>query len=250
MLTEIRLCLGLLTRLPVGIAGLPAPAEMARAARWFPLVGALVGAIAALALWLCLALGVPGNAAVLIALGAAAVMTGGLHEDGLADCADGFGGADRPRRLAIMRDSRIGTYGVLALILAIGLKWALLAALLDGGFRNAAVALIVAGAVSRLAPLALMRLLDHARKDGMAVNAGRPDAATLRFGAVLALITLLPLPGPMPMLTVACAVIAGIVATGALASRRIGGQTGDVLGAAQQVTELLALLCIAAAGGR
>lgn len=171
---ELRLCLGLLTRVPVRIDMPVPPSAVARASRWFPLVGALVGAASAGVLALVALLGLPDLAAALIAIGVAILLTGAIHEDGLADVADGFGGGfDRGSRLEIMRDSHAGAYGVIALVLSIGLKAALLAALL---------------------------------------------------GAVLV-------------------AFAGL---GALAARRIGGQTGDVLGAGQQVTEFLVLLGLTA----
>ena len=119
----------LLTRLPVRVARPMAPAAFARAYGWFPAVGALVGAVGGLVLWGAGG-AVPPLAAALLAVAAQVLLTGGLHEDGLADVADGFGGGrDRERRLAIMRDSRIGTYGALALVLGVGLRVALLAPL-------------------------------------------------------------------------------------------------------------------------
>lgn len=246
---ELRLCLGLLTRLPVGLAA-SVPAEtMARASRWFPLVGALIGALSALVLYFCAALAVPDMAAVLIALGASILVTGALHEDGLADTADGFGGGrDRDARLAIMRDSRIGAYGVLALILSVGMRWSALAALMGDSLAAAMVALVVAAAASRLVPVMLMNVLSPARSDGMAVGAGRPEAVTVRLAGVFALASLLLLSDWPAMVLTMIATLAVFVAVGALAVRRIGGHTGDVLGASQQGAEILILLCLATVG--
>ena len=245
----MRLCLGLLTRLPAGVAGTVAPSVVARASRWFPVVGALVGFLSACVLWIGALIGLPDMAAVLIAIAASILLTGALHEDGLADVADGFGGgADRDAKLNIMRDSRIGAYGMLALLVVVGLKTALLVSLMKTGAGTAAVAMIVAAAVSRLTPVLLMNRLPAARSDGMAVDAGTPDNETVRIACVLALASLLILSGWLAMLTAIVLALAAAAAIGALARRQIGGQTGDVLGAGQQVTEACVLVGLAATG--
>ena len=119
----------LMTRVPVRLAAAPSDSELARAAAWFPLVGAGVGALAAAAYWAVERAHLP-TLAPWAALAAAVLVTGGFHEDGLGDTADGlFGGRDAERRLAIMRDSRLGSYGVLALVLTLGAQVAALAAL-------------------------------------------------------------------------------------------------------------------------
>ena len=120
--TEVQLALMLLTRLPAGRID---PAPTIAAAAWaFPLAGAVVGVLQALVLIAAIGLGLPMAMAAGLALAAGVLATGGLHEDGLADCADGFGGGRSPaRKLEIMRDSRIGSYGALALILGLGLRW-------------------------------------------------------------------------------------------------------------------------------
>ena len=172
-----------LTRVPIG-----PPAEagwrLADAAWAFPLVGAGIGVIAAL----CLpgrrnsGLG-PGPAALLAVLAGLGV-TGALHEDGLADTADGFfGGGDRERRLAIMRDSRHGTYGILALVLSVGLRAAALAQ--TGEAIYAGLALIAAHAASRALLPAAMRALPPARDDGLGADAGRPGARSILAAAAI-----------------------------------------------------------------
>ena len=244
---ELKLCLGLSTRVPVRIEMPVPPSAVARASRWFPLVGALVGAVSAGVLALGALLGLPDLATALITIGVIILLTGAIHEDGLADVADGFGGGfDRPSRLEIMRDSRVGAYGVIALVLSIGLKAALLAALLGAGLEIAAFAAIVAAVVSRLTPVLLMRCLAAARREGMVVAAGMPDAASVRIAWGLSLASLLLLPSLPAMLATVGAVLVVFAGLGALAARRIGGQTGDVLGAGQQVTELLVLLGLTA----
>ncbi|MBT5047833.1 MAG: adenosylcobinamide-GDP ribazoletransferase [Rhodospirillaceae bacterium] len=246
---ELKLCLGLLTRLPTGLTGIESPEIMARASRWFPLVGLLVGGLSAAVLYGGAVLDLPNSAAALIALGASILLTGALHEDGLADTADGLGGGhDRDSRLAIMRDSHIGTYGVLALILSVGLRWSALVALMGNSVGAAMAALIVAASVSRLVPVMLMNVLSPARRDGMAVGAGSPAGPAVRLACALALGSLFFLSHWPAMVLTIIAALAVFVALGAFAVRRIGGQTGDVLGASQQGTEVLVLLCLATVG--
>jgi adenosylcobinamide-GDP ribazoletransferase len=233
----------LLTRLPV-------PKHQpsgARSAWAWPLVGAVLGGLAAgvasLALWLGLT---PGVAAVL-ALATGAFLTGGLHEDGLSDTADGlFGGWTKQRRLEIMKDSRVGSYGVLALVLVTLARWSALTALLVFGGHVAA--LVAAGAMSR-APMALiMAVLPNARGEGLSHATGRPSLRVALIGTAFAMAFAGVFAGPtaLPML----ATVAGI--TGLLAfsaQRRIGGQTGDILGASQQLAEAAALAVLAARAG-
>jgi adenosylcobinamide-GDP ribazoletransferase len=228
----------LLTRLPVRVARPMAPAAFARAYGWFPAVGALVGAVGGLVLWGAGG-AVPPLAAALLAVAAQVLLTGGLHEDGLADVADGFGGGrDRERRLAIMRDSRIGTYGALALVLGVGLRVALLAPL--AGTAEAVWTLAAVGALSR-APLGTMaRAMPPARTDGLAVSQGRPSGLVALAAAALGIaIAAACVPG-WPGAAAGAAAGAGAVAL--LALRRIGGVTGDVHGAAQQVAAVGALV--------
>ncbi len=181
-----------------------------------------------------------------------ATTTGGLHEDGLSDFADGLGGgSDRAKMLAIMRDSRIGSYGALALFLALALRVGALATLLDRTGLAAATALVFAAAVSRVAALLPMVLLPPARSDGLSAAVGRPGRAALVTAAVTVLfLAALALPlGLSAAGLIAMAVLAGLAAlavTG-LAARRLGGQTGDVIGACQQAAEILALLGLVSA---
>jgi len=236
---QIRLAIMLHTRVPSGRLREPAPAIAASA--WaFPLAGLVVGALAAAVLTAALALGLPAPLAAGLALIAQVMVTGALHEDGLADCADGFwGGRDRARRLEIMRDSRIGSYGALALILSLGLRWQALAQLSrDPGL--AAAALISVAMLSRLAPALVLALLPPARGDGMGRAARDVSPPTLATAALLCL-PALALPGALVALLPAAAVLAGLVV---LARRKIGGQSGDVLGASQQLTEIALLITL------
>ncbi|MFU8865858.1 MAG: adenosylcobinamide-GDP ribazoletransferase [Rhodobacterales bacterium] len=229
----------LLTRLPLRAS----EAELSRGARaaWsWPLVGAALGGLAGLAALALLGLGLPASLTAGVCLALTAVMTGALHEDGLADTADGFwGGWEPARRLEIMKDSHIGSYGVLALILSLGLRWLALTLLFEAGL--ALPALIAVGALSRAVMPALMHALPAAREGGLSRSVGRVpfDTAVLgaALGAVLGLLSLGLIALPLVLVVVACG-----FAIGALAQAKIGGQTGDVLGAAQQVAEI-ALLC-------
>ena len=211
----------------------------------------MVGALGALGYALAAALGLPPMMAATVAVATQVVATGALHEDGLADIADGFGGgAGRARKLEIMRDSRVGTYGAATLALALVMRVAAFAALAEPG--AVMVAAITAGALSRAAVVAVMRVLDPARSDGLGAAAGRPDertvAAALAIAAGLALVLLLPAgPGVVGAALVGAAVGASGLAW--LAHRQIGGQTGDVLGAAQQAAEITTLALIVAASG-
>ena len=241
---EVQLAVMLLTRLP---AGRMAEAPPIGAAIWaFPLVGALVGGIAAAVLTGALTLGIAPALAAGLALAAGVLATGGLHEDGLADCADGFGGGrDRARKLEIMRDSRIGSYGGLALILSLGLRWQALA-LLAAHQPAFAPAAIVALAMSSRAGLGFALLwLPPARDDGMGKSAAGTSFARAVIGVALtglSLAVLLPWPSALWVLA---AMTAAQLIFALIALRQIGGQSGDVLGAMQQLAEIAGWLVLA-----
>jgi adenosylcobinamide-GDP ribazoletransferase len=241
---DFKTAVAFLTRLPMPHPYGAMPANFVRAHRMFPVVGALIGAAVGL---LCLGLraaGVPDLAAAALALGGSAVLTGALHEDGLADIADGFGGGrTRDAKLEIMRDSRLGTYGAVILLVSFAAKSSALAAIPNGYIVPG---LIAAHALGR-GILPVMSLnLPYARKDGLARNAGQPDATTAIVAAGLALlIALLSLSWSSAFyaagLATACA-----FGVAWLSLRQIGGQTGDVLGGAEQVAETAILVLLAA----
>jgi len=238
---DIAAALSLLTRLPV-----PPQTENrgARAAWAWPLAGLAVAFLAGIVGWLALALGLPVPLAAGAILAAQIAATGALHEDGLADSVDGlWGGQTRARRLEIMKDSQIGSYGVLALVLSLGLRWTALATILTAGGLFAP---LIAAAVLSRAPMAvLMAAMPNARGAGLAQSIGRPgqDAATLGVLIALALAFLVLGWGALaPLFWAALATIA----LAAIARARIGGQTGDILGASQQLAEIAALAAIAA----
>ena len=222
----------------------PSLKPLRRTVRAFPLIGALLGIAAGLAFALAIGLGLPVLVAGVIAIALLALATGALHEDGLADMVDGFGGGHNiERKLAIMRDSRIGAYGVIALVLVLAAKVGSLADLEDIGVVMSG--LICAAAASRAAMPAMMRWLPPARSDGLSAGAGRPAAEHVWTGIIITTILavlLLTWSGVVALLIAA----ASAFAVGLLARRQIGGHTGDVLGATQQISELIFLLTLAA----
>ena len=235
-LDEIRLALMLLTRLPVG--RLAAPRPLSSAVWAYPLAGALVGGLTGAALHLALRAGLYPLPAALLALAVSVLLTGAMHEDGLADVADGFGGGTtRERKLEIMRDSRIGSYGVVALVLALGLRAAFLSELPATGLGAHLAGL---GALSRGLLPGLMLSLPPARSEGLGQNAGentRPAQVLAGLGLAVA-IGLATLPCFLAIATIMPLAAAG---TGLLAWWQIGGFTGDTLGAAQIAAEMAGL---------
>lgn len=241
---DISLAIGLLTRLPMPHPAGVAPDSMARAQRAFPLVGALIGLIVGLIDRGLLGMGIPALAAAALALGASAALTGALHEDGLADVGDGFGGGrDRAAKLSIMRDSRIGTYGVIVLLVGFSARLSALASL---PVASIVASLVVAHALARAAIPVLAANMPFARDDGLGKSAGRPDVASAAMAVVIAVVlALVCLPVKAALLAVVVTV-AGAAAMAALAQRQIGGITGDVFGAVEQVVETAVLVMLAA----
>ncbi len=236
---------GLLTRLPVGWLVPPGmPYRPGRAVWTYPLAGLVVGGVTAGTLWVARRMGVPPLPAAAWSVAAAVLFTGSLHEDGLADTADGFGGGDTAaRRLEIMRDSRIGSYGAVALVLSLGVRVTAIAALPPA---RAWTSLLVAGALSRAAMLPVLALLPPARADGLGRMVGRVPKAASTVGAVVAVaVALACLPPFAAVVALAVAALVGLTVA-ALAHRRIGGQTGDVLGACCGLADCVLLTLLAA----
>ncbi|MFN0218872.1 MAG: adenosylcobinamide-GDP ribazoletransferase [Hyphomicrobium sp.] len=241
----LRIAVQFLTRLPVGHIETLESGELDRSAKYFPLVGALVGAIAAATL-VASSLIFPDPIPIVLALIAGTAVTGALHEDGLADAADGlWGGATRDRRLEIMKDSRIGAYGVLTLGFVLALKSAALSGL---GPITAAAALIATHAGARLTIVIALRLLPYA---------GDPETAkvkplTAASNGEFALATAFGVAPGLALLPLDAWIIAWIVgflaatSFGLIAMRRIQGYTGDILGAIEQLFEVGFLLGAAA----
>ena len=250
MIHELRLffvALQFMTRVPVPRWVGYEAAWLNDSARYFPAVGLCVGACAAATL--VLAHAVLGTAvAVGLSMAASVVLTGGFHEDGLADTCDALGGTvDRERALAIMKDSRIGSYGALGLLLVLGLKAAALATL---PLALAVPALLMAHTASRAAAVLVIRALPyagdaaHAKAKPMAQRVGAAGASlALAWVPALALLIVWHRPSDLPALGMGLllAGVAGIVCARCW-QRRLGGYTGDTLGATQQLTELMLLL--------
>jgi adenosylcobinamide-GDP ribazoletransferase len=232
-LAELTHAFGLLTRLPVGRFARPAPVEPAACVWAYPIVGGAVGAIGGAAYWLTRSVAMPPALAAIWAL-----------EDGLADTADGFGGgATREKKLEIMRDSRIGTFGVLALALSLAIRVAAMVAIADRACI--AAALVLAACLGRGATVGILMMLPPARRDGLGVSVGRPT--TPRAAAALAVCTataFLLLPASTASLALLLAGAACVAMT-LLARAQIGGYSGDVLGAGEQVTECMVLTLLA-----
>lgn len=223
---------------------------ISRAVRAFPVAGLIVAALPALVLLLLQF----GDALLvsLLALALMTLLTGALHEDGLADTADGLGGGrDKDHALLIMKDSRIGAYGVVALVLSFGLRAAALAALFRQDAVAAALGIIAVASVSRALMVAHWRALPSARESGVAASAGFPEDGArnvaLFTGAAIALVLLVPVLGlPKVLLSLIAAALAGFGFT-RFAARKLGGHTGDTIGATQQLSEIAMLATLALA---
>lgn len=244
--SDFKTALVFLTRVPLDITSQGRPA-LARAAPLFPVVGGLVGLLGAGAYWVAWWLGLAGFLSALIAVAVMVLATGALHEDGLADVADGLGGGHtRAQKLDIMRDSTLGAYGALALMLALLARVGALANL--GLPESVAPAILGAAIVSRAAIVPAM-LLPPARSDGRAVEAGMPARSAVFLALAIGLAAALAL---LPPVTALSATASALVATwllAAIAIRQLGGITGDVLGAVQQVAEIAFLLALASTLG-
>ncbi|MCF6368391.1 adenosylcobinamide-GDP ribazoletransferase [Rhizobium halophilum] len=245
--------LGFLSRFPISSRFFEGhDGSVSRAVRVFPLAGLVIALPAALLLWLLLEWKADPLLAALIALGAVTLSTGALHEDGLADTADGLGGGrDREHILSVMKDSRTGSYGVIALILSYGLRATALASLAGPSAALPALALLSAAGGSRALMVGHWRALPPARHGGIAVAAGRPEADASTFAlasaALICLLLLVSVAGLLPLLFATALAALGVFGLTRHAAQRIGGHTGDTIGASQQVGEIVFLLALALA---
>lgn len=239
-LADLALCIGFFTRLPM--PALASPPRFADALWAAPLAGAAVGFSVALFYLILLWLGLPSMAAAALALGGGIWLTGALHEDGLADVADGFGGGrDREAKLAIMRDSRIGTYGVVALVLSLLLRWSALVALAGLAWPLLIAVCVAAHATSRALLPAFIAVVPPARADGLGAGVGAVSSNTAIIAAVLGAVAL-ALTGARMFVVCAVLLAALFLGLSRLARGQIGGQTGDVLGSLQQAAETAILI--------
>ena len=235
--------MGFLTRLPVpGWVGW-AEDRMIRASRYFAVTGALVGLAGGLVWWLA-GLALPAMVAAGLAVAAMLLLTGALHEDGLADCADGLGGGKTGEEaLEIMRDSRIGSYGALALVFSVGLRWAALAALAPA---SGVLALAIAGGIGRAMMVPATALASYARREGLGSSVAG-GAGGIEVAAALGTALVLGVVGGWAGLL---ALVLAMAVAGAFLFymvRRVGGYTGDGLGAMSQLGEITAMLVLAGA---
>lgn len=245
-LAELQLAFMLLTRLPAGTLTSQLP-ELAHA-RWaFPIVGCIVGGIIAASYIILSLLLLPSFAAAILAITAGLFSTGAIHEDGLADCADGFGGGqNREKKLAIMRDSAIGSYGTLSLIIIMGLRILLLSML--PAKLEIVTPIIICAVISRYAMVGYLCLLPAARQDGLGNQASGNQTSGDNISALL-LAGLIALPafviGAFGLIYVIIAIVSVALIWGVIAKYQLGGQTGDVCGAGQIICETAGWLIIA-----
>jgi adenosylcobinamide-GDP ribazoletransferase len=240
---DIALCLVFFTRLPLPTFDFRGR-TLAESIWAAPLVGVAVAVAASLVHALASAAGLSPEVAAALALGTATLTTGCLHEDGLSDVADGFGGGrTREQKLEIMRDSRIGAYGASALLMSALIRWSAIAQL--GNTFWVFCGLAAAHAASRALLPAFMHLLPPARQDGLAAEAGTVAADTASIALVIGAVALLAL-GVSGLVVAALCLAVLFSGFRALCMRQIGGQTGDTLGALQQLGEIAVLLVAAA----
>lgn len=252
-LIETAQCLRFYTRLPV--PALPWEADphalpdFTRMTRMLPIAGLVVGCVGAAAFALPFLLGLGSFIAAAIAIATLTLATGAFHEDGLADTFDAFGGgSSRERKLEIMKDSRIGTFGGCALMLSLILRIALIAALGDAlGLLATMAAIIAIAALSRTFALLPLTLLEPARPDGASAAVGRPSWATFAIACVIAVAASLAIgwPAGHSLVAIALSITLAFAACWVMtrwSKASIGGQTGDVAGAAQQLAEIAALI--------
>ncbi|MBB4953305.1 adenosylcobinamide-GDP ribazoletransferase [Agrobacterium vitis] len=251
LITDLARSLGFLSRLPVAARFFEGHSgEMSRTPRAFPLAGVVIAAPAGLFLALLVGFDANTTLAAFAAVTVQILLSGALHEDGLADCADGLGGgASREKSLSIMKDSRVGSYGVLALLLSLGIKVSAIASLIQTVAPiNVALCLIGVAALSRALMVWHWHSLPPARPDGVAASLGKPDDkalyTALAFGIGVAAVTIVPFAGFHPL--VVCLIISAAAAYGfqLYVQRKLGGQTGDTIGATQQICEMMALAAL------
>jgi len=231
------------TRLPLPCRPIEG-SDLARASWAAPIAGGIVGLSGAATYWLSWLGHLPPLPASALAVAATLAVTGCLHEDGLADVADGLGGTSRERKLEIMRDSRLGTYGASALMVSIVLRISALASLASPILVT--IVVIVAHMAGRAAVPAFMRLVPPARTDGLSAAAGRTSQSSVLVAAALGIAALmvgLPLPGALVALVGATLTLFLLAR---LSIKHFGGQTGDVLGAVEQLVEIVVMLSAAA----
>ena len=237
---DLRAGMGLLTCIPTGPSD---HGRLANSAWAWPVIGMMLGASAGFVAFLMVVAGASPGTGAFLGLALLLAATGAIHEDGLADTADGFwGGRNRADRLKIMHDSSVGTFGTVAVVLALLGRWMAIGE--QASSWQVITALAVAAALSRAAMAVSLQLSSSARDDGLVERLGKPSYHVTLAGSLVAVTIAILLSGLAGLLA---AILAGFVvlAAGRLARNRIGGQTGDTLGSVQQCVELSVLLLFA-----
>jgi adenosylcobinamide-GDP ribazoletransferase len=244
---DLKVGLTFSTRFPLAHSTPIGGADIARAGWTLPVIGTLIGLLGASVYWIAFQLDLPPLLGAALAVAATLAATGCLHEDGLADTFDGLGGGSEERKLEIMRDSRIGTYGACALTLSLLLRVGALASLAAPG--PVALALIAASAGGRAMLPLFLRLVPPARPDGLSADAGRPSPASVVAAALLGFVVLLCSLGAGRSVVALLWLLAVLGLMRRLCLRQIGGQTGDTAGALEQIGEIAILLTAVADRG-
>ncbi len=246
IIADIRVAVSFSTIIPAGPAKPADSGELSQAGWALPVAGLVVGFAGAIIYEIARKLGLPTDPAAVLALTTTIAITGAIHEDGLADSADGLGGGkDRDSRLEIMRDSRIGTYGACALVVSLLVRWSALATIAEPA--SVASALLAAHAAARAQLPVFMWLVPPARSDGLSAGAGQASAQGALIAAALGFLCLaFGLGAGKAILGLILLSLVGLIWAW-LATRQVGGQTGDILGALEQVGEI-AILLLATAG--
>ena len=252
-LADAAAAVALLTILPMPLRWQEG-AAWPRAMRALPIVGLLAGLVTGSVLWLSLLVGAPAGVAALVAMMAGVVLTGALHEDGLADMADAMGGRTRQRRLEILRDVHAGTFAILALLFTLAMQAAALTTLMHAGASRAVAALLAAHVLSRMAMVILAHRLPPAREDGMGHSVARPGIGVTGLAGIIAALAAFP---PLmfsfgPAVALMVMFVAIVVAEGSmewLARKYFDGQTGDILGATEVVSRTTTLLTLVLLAG-
>ena len=244
IVTDIRMAVSFSTILPVGPTKPVDNGEMARSNWAFPVAGLVAGLAGALAYALARKVGLPSDPAAMLALAATMLITGAIHEDGLADTADGLGGGrSREQKLDIMRDSRIGSYGACALIVSMMLRWSALTTIDTPS--AVAFAFVAAHVAARALLPAFMWLVPPARPEGLSASAGRPPRQSAFVALGLGILGLVFTLGLSRAILGFCLLSLVMLLWSWLAQRQIGGQTGDILGALEQTGEIAIFLMAA-----
>ncbi len=242
---DLMKCIVFFTRIPVPLQ-LGHDIRMNSTSQAFPLVGLLIGLSGVLAMFVSQTIGLSSLPGAVLGVAIMILLTGALHEDGLADTADGFGGGTTiQRKLEIMKDSSIGTYGMLALLMSQLLRVSLLASLINAGMAYAVAGLLSAAMISRAASMNVWYFLPNARESGLSQSVGQPDlfALIIAWGTCAVLLLIYPvwIFGIDGLVASLLACFAFTILFQWLCDRQIRGQTGDTIGAAQQLAELVFL---------